>query len=240
VGTLEFYRTILFPALSQGLLVSVAIIIPSALLGVIIGVLTGAGRTLGGPALKKALDAYVAVFRGTPLVVQLMMWFYGLPTVSLFLEGHFGPGIRPFSDIFRLSPYAASVTAFSLCSGAYQSEYIRGALLSIKKGQFLAALALGFSRAQTFWRITAPVAARRAVPGCGNEIIYLIKYSSLAMIVTMSELTGEAKAVASLYFRHLECYLATACYYLALVTLATWGLSWIERRLAIPGDPGKA
>ncbi|MDR1315117.1 MAG: amino acid ABC transporter permease [Deltaproteobacteria bacterium] len=237
MGTLEFYRTILFPALNQGLRVSVAIIIPSAILGLALGVLVGAGRTLGKPWLTRLLDAYVAVFRGTPLLVQLMMWFYGLPTISVFLEARFGPGVRPFSDAFRLSPYAASVTAFALCSGAYQSEYIRGAILSIKRGQFLAAQALGFTRGQTFWRITAPAAARRALPGCGNEIIYLIKYSSLAMIVTMSELTGKAKEIASLYFRHLECYLATACYYLALVTLATWLLSYAEKRLSIPGDP---
>jgi polar amino acid transport system permease protein len=238
LGTLEFYRTVLFPALNQGLWVSVSIIIPSALLGVAIGVLVGAGRTLGRPWLTRVLDAYVAVFRGTPLVVQLLMWFYGLPTVSVFLEAHFGPWIRPFSDVFRLSPYAASVTAFALCSGAYQSEYIRGAILSIKSGQFLAAQALGFSRGQAFWRITVPAAARRAIPGCGNEIIYLIKYSSLAMLVTMSELTGRAREMASLYFRHLECYLLTACYYLALVTLATWLLGYVERRLAIPGDLG--
>ncbi|MDR3152849.1 MAG: amino acid ABC transporter permease [Deltaproteobacteria bacterium] len=237
MGTLEFYRAVLIPALNQGLWVSVKIIVPSALLGLTIGILAGAGRTMGRPALARVLDAYVAVFRGTPLVVQLMMWFYGLPTVSTFLESTFGQDIRPFSDLFRLSPYAASVTAFALCSGAYQSEYVRGAILSIKRGQFMAALALGFTRGQIFWRITAPAAARRALPGIGNEIIYLIKYSSLAMIVTMSELTGQTKAVASIYFRHLECYLATACYYLAIVTAATWLLAWAERRLAIPGDP---
>ncbi|MDR1079560.1 MAG: amino acid ABC transporter permease [Deltaproteobacteria bacterium] len=237
MGTLEFYRTVLVPALNQGLWVSISIIVPSAALGVAIGVLVGAGRTLGMKWLTRLLDAYVAVFRGTPLVVQLLMWFYGLPAVSVLLESRFGQGIRPFSDIFRLSPYAASVTAFALCSGAYQSEYIRGAILSIKRGQFLAAQALGFTRGQAFWRITVPAAARRAVPGCGNEIIYLIKYSSLAMLVTMAELTGRAKTIASLYFRHLECYMATACYYLALVTLATWLLAYVERRLAIPGDP---
>ncbi|MDR2611584.1 MAG: amino acid ABC transporter permease [Deltaproteobacteria bacterium] len=238
MGTLEFYRTVLFPALNKGLWVSIQIIVPSAVLGVAIGILAGVGRSLGTSRLSRALDAYVAVFRGTPLVVQLMMWYYGLPTVGVFLESQFGPGVSPLSSLFRLSPYASSVTAFALCSGAYQSEYIRGALLSIKKGQYMAALSLGFTRAQAFWRITAPAAARRALPGCGNEIIYLIKYSSLAMIVTMSELTGQAKGIATMYFRYLECYLATAGYYLALVTLATWLLSWMERRLAIPGDPG--
>jgi polar amino acid transport system permease protein len=234
MGTWEFYRAILIPALNQGLVLSVKIIIPSALLGVAIGVLAGAARASGSRVLSLLFSAYVAVFRGTPLVVQLMMWFYGLPTISLFLEARFGPGIRPFSDLFRLSPYAAAVTAFAMCSGAYQSEYIRGAILSIRPGQYLAAQSLGFSKGKAFWHLIAPMAARRALPGCGNEIIYLIKYSSLAMIVTVSELTGEAKGIASLYFRHFECYFLAALYYLAIVTAATWILHRLERRMNIP------
>ncbi|MDR2460171.1 MAG: amino acid ABC transporter permease [Deltaproteobacteria bacterium] len=236
MGTWEFYLNILIPALNKGLLVSIQIIVPSAILGVIIGILVGAGRALGSKWLTVILDSYVAVFRGTPLVVQLMLWFYGLPSIRLILEAHFGPEIRPISNLFLLSPYVASVAAFAMCSGAYQSEYIRGAILSIKKGQFKAALSLGFTKSQTFWHITCPMAIRRALPGCGNEIIYLIKYSSLAMIVTMSELTGEAKGIASLYFRHLECYLLTAVYYLLLVTIASFILKKIENYLAIPGQ----
>ena len=85
---------------------------------------------------------------------------------------------------------------FSLCSGAYHSEYIRGAILSIKKGQFQAAKALGFSPAQTFWTIVIPQAVRRAWPGCGNEVVYLIKYSSLAMILSAKELTSVARSMA--------------------------------------------
>ncbi|MDR2405737.1 MAG: amino acid ABC transporter permease [Deltaproteobacteria bacterium] len=234
MDTLEFYESILIPALNRGLILSIKIIVPSAILGVTIGILVGAGRATGIKWLRFLLRAYVAIFRGTPLVVQLMMWFYGLPSISLFLEAHFGPGIRPFSDLFRLSPYNSAVIAFAMCSGAYQSEYIRGAILSIKKGQYLAAQSLGFSRGKTFWYLIVPMALRRALPGCGNEIIYLIKYSSLALIVTVSELTGEAKGIASLYFRHFECYFLTALYYLALVTIATWILHMAEKRLNVP------
>jgi polar amino acid transport system permease protein len=133
------------------------------------------------------------------------------------------------------SPYVASVVAFTLCSGAYQSEYIRGAILSIRQGQFQAAKSLGFTNSQTFWTITAPVAIRRALHGCGNEIIYLIKYSSLALLVTIQELTGKSNALASFYFRPLECYSLTALYYLALVTVATMFLHWLEKRLYVPG-----
>ncbi|MDR1165569.1 MAG: amino acid ABC transporter permease [Deltaproteobacteria bacterium] len=236
MGTFDFYANVLIPALNHGLWISVKIIVPSSLLGIAIGILVGAGRALGNAWLTRVLNAYVALFRGTPLVVQLMMWFYGLPSLSLWLEKNFGPGAAPVADLFRLSPYAASVIAFAMCSGAYQSEYIRGALLSIKRGQFLAALSLGFTKSQAFWSVTLPVALRRALPGCGNEIVYLIKYSSLAMLVTMNELTGETKAIASLYFRHLECYLLTALYYLALVTLATVFLRRLEKALSVPGE----
>jgi polar amino acid transport system permease protein len=239
MDTLEFYRAVLIPALNKGLVMSVKIIIPSATLGVAIGILVGAGRATGVRWLGALLNSYVALFRGTPLVVQLMMWFFGLPTISLFLEAHFGPGVRPLSDLFRLSPYVAAVTAFAMCSGAYQSEYIRGAILSIKKGQYLAAQSLGFSRGKAFWYLTVPMAIRRALPGCGNEIIYLIKYSSLALVVTVSEITGMAKGMASLYFRHFECYFLAALYYLALVTVATWLLHLAERRLSIPFETGR-
>ncbi|MDR1310125.1 MAG: amino acid ABC transporter permease [Deltaproteobacteria bacterium] len=243
MGTWELYSTKVIPALNQGLWLSVLIIVPSAVLGVAIGVLAGAGRAAGPGWLRTLLDLYVSAFRGTPLVVQLTMWYYGLPGVSRWLGSILGPlGLPEFSWRFLvLSPYAASVLAFTLCSGAYQSEYIRGAILSIRRGQFLAAESLGFSRAQTFWHITAPVAIRRALHGCGNEIIYLIKYSSLALIVTIRELTGQSKMLASFYFRPLECYLLTALYYLALVTLATFFLGWLERRLRIPGlGPARA
>jgi polar amino acid transport system permease protein len=234
--TWEFYREILIPAVNKGLGLTIGLIAPSAALGVILGLLVGAGRAAGPRGLAKLLNFYVAVFRGTPLVVQLVMWFYGLPSLALAIEGWLRPlGFPPFWRALLLSPYAAAVLGFSLCSGAYQSEYIRGAILSVKKGQFLAAQALGFSRSQAFWSIIAPAAARRALPGCGNEIIYLIKYSSLALVVTAVEITGQAKMVASMHFRHLECYFLAAAYYLAMVTVATAILRFLEKKLAIPG-----
>ncbi|MDR2422575.1 MAG: amino acid ABC transporter permease [Deltaproteobacteria bacterium] len=236
MSTWEFYREILIPAVNKGLGLSIGLIVPSAVLGVILGLLVGAGRAVGPKSLSRLLNFYVAVFRGTPLVVQLDMWFYGLPSLALIIESHLKPlGCPPFWRALLLSPFAAAVLGFTLCSGAYQSEYIRGAILSIKKGQFLAAQALGFSRSQAFWSIIAPVAIRRALPGCGNEIIYLIKYSSLALVVTAVEITGQAKMVASMHFRHLECYFLAAAYYLAMVTVATAILRVLEKKMAIPG-----
>lgn len=197
---------------------SIALIIPSAIGGVIIGILAGSIRTFGGRFIRTCGDAYAAVFRGTPLVVQLFILYFGLPNVGIYL-----------------SPYAAAVIGFTLCSGAYQSEYIRGALLSIKRGQYLGAQALGFTSLQSIFWIIIPQAFRRAIHGCGNEIIYLIKYSSLAFIVTCIELTGEGKTIATEYFRFTEVFAVIGLYYLALVSLAILLLKKIEKRLYVPG-----
>ena len=212
-----FYQD-LFTALNRGLVMSVALIVPSALGGVLIGSLAGSARAYGPRWLRRLGDAYAAIFRGTPLVVQLFVLYFGLPTLGI-----------------ALSPYAAAVIGFILCSGAYQSEYVRGAFLSIRRGQFKGAMALGMSRWQTLLHIIFPQAFRRALHGCGNEIIYLIKYSSLAYIVTCVELTGEGKNIAGEYFRFTEAFMVIALYYLVLVSAAMLILKKLERRLAVPG-----
>ena len=208
----------LFSALNRGLLLSLALILPSALGGVLLGLLTGALRAHGPRWARRLGDFYAALFRGTPLAVQLVILYFGLPGLHI-----------------RLSPYWAAVIGFMLCSGAYQSEYVRGAFLAIKRGQYQGALALGFGHWQAIRTVILPQALRRALHGCGNEIIYLIKYSSLAYIVTCMELTGEGKQVASDYFRYTEVFMVIALYYLALVSLAMLGLKKLEKMLYIPG-----
>ncbi len=212
-----FYQE-LFTSLNRGVVMSVALIVPSAIGGVIIGILAGVIRTFGGRFVRAVGDGYAAVFRGTPLVVQLFVIYFGLPNLGIYL-----------------SPYVAAVTGFMLCSGAYQSEYVRGALLSIKSGQYLGAQALGFTTFQTIFWIVVPQAVRRAIHGCGNEIIYLIKYSSLAFIVTCIELTGEGKTIATEYFRFTEVFMVIGVYYLLLVTIAMMILKRIEKTLYVPG-----
>lgn len=212
-----FYQE-LFSALNRGLLVSVALIVPSAIGGVLIGILAGTLRVFGFPRLRRLVDGYAALFRGTPLVVQLFVIYFGLPNLGIYF-----------------SPYWAAVTGFILCSGAYQSEYVRGALLSIKRGQYFGAHSLGFSGVQTIVWIIIPQAVRRALHGCGNEIIYLIKYSSLAYIVTCLELTGEGKTIATEYFRFTEVFMVIGVYYLMLVSLASLLLKKVEKMLYVPG-----
>ena len=178
----------------------------------------GTVRVFGRPWMRRLGNGYAALFRGTPLVVQLFVLYFGLPNLGLYL-----------------SPYAAAVIGFVLCSGAYQSEYVRGALLSIKSGQYHGAQALGFTGWQTIRWIIVPQAFRRSLHGCGNEIVYLIKYSSLAYVVTCMELTGEGKTIAAEYFRFTEVFAVIGLYYLALVTVAILLLKRLEQRLAIPG-----
>ena len=213
-----FFTERIVPVLNRGLWMSVQLIIPSALLGLAGGVLLGALRVFGSSAVRKVGDLYTTLFRGVPLVIQLFILYYGLPKIGLYFDG-----------------FTAAVIGFILCSAAYHSEYIRGALLSIRQGQYKAAQALGFSTFQLVKSILIPQAMRRALPGCGNEIIYLIKYSSLAYVTTCIELTGEAKILAARTYRYTEIFMAAGMYYLFLTTIATWLLHKIEARAYIPG-----
>lgn len=213
-----FFTERIVPVLNRGLWVSMQLIVPSAILGLAGGVALGAVRVFGGELARKAGDVYTALFRGVPLVIQLFILYYGLPKVGLYFDG-----------------FAAAVIGFILCSAAYHSEYIRGALLSIRQGQYKAAQALGFSTFQMVKSILIPQAIRRALPGCGNEIIYLVKYSSLAYVTTCVELTGEAKVLAARTYRYTEIFIAAGMYYLFITSIATWLLHKIEARTYIPG-----
>jgi len=219
-----FLRNEVTPAMIRGVWMSIRLIVPSAIFGLIIGIVVGTLRVYGHSFLKAAANIYVTFFRGFPLLVQLYLWYFGLARFGIFF-----------------TPYTAAVIGFSLCSGAYHSEYVRGALLSIKSGQMLGAQSLGFSKTQALFSIILPQAVRRALPGCGNELIYLIKYSSLAYMVTCIELTGEAKILASLYFKYMEMFFIAGVIYLVMVSVGTWLLSTVENHLIIPGfEPPRA
>ncbi len=220
---LEFLRAELAPGLLEGLWISVLVIVPSALLGALIGVLAGVLRVYGPKPVRVLTNGYVSLFRGTPLVVQVFFWYFALPYI------YFG-GVS-----IVLDPMEAAILSFGLCSGAYQSEYIRGGLLSIKRGQIRAALALGMTTRQAVLNVVLPQAFRRALPGCGNEIIYLIKYSSLASIITVNELTGTATTIAKNTWRNIEVFCTLGVYYLVLVTVAAWLLRLAEDALSVPG-----
>ncbi len=220
---LEFLRAELAPGLMEGLWVSLLIIVPSAVLGLVIGVVVGVLRVYGPRPVRRCAEAYVSLFRGTPLIVQVFFWYFALPYIK----------IGGWSLV--LDPIPAAILAFSLCSGAYHSEYIRGGLSAIKRGQIRAALALGMTTRQAVTSVVLPQAFRRALPGCGNEVIYLIKYSSLASVITVNELTGMATTLARNSWRNIEVFCTLGAYYLVLVTLASGLLRLLEDALSVPG-----
>ena len=225
---LPFITNEVIPSLNTGFLVSIKLIVPSALLGFLIGVTTGALRVYGPKPVKALCNFYVAVFRGTPLVVQLYFWYFALPYTNFW-------GVR-----IVMSAMTCAIVGFALCSGAYQSEYIRGGLLSIKTGQLKAAQALGMNPFTSITSIVLPQAFRHCFSGCCNEVIYLIKYSSLASIITINEMTGIGRGIAKASFRNVETFLVVGIYYLVLVTIASAILNYLERRMEIPGFDSKA
>lgn len=214
----ELFFDRVIPGLNQGLLYSLSLIVPSAVIGFAGGVCIGALRVYAPPIVRRIADFHVAVIRGVPLLLQLYFLYFALPKWGI-----------------SFSAYEAALIGFILCSSAYHSEYIRGALLSIRQGQVKAAYSLGFSTLQMVLHVVIPQAVRRALPGCGNEIIYLIKYSSLAYVITFIELTGHAKELTARTFHYIEIYFAAGMYYLLLTTLAAYFLRWLEKKTHIPG-----
>ncbi len=218
MDNITFIREILFPPVLEGALVTLKLIALSIPLGLISGILIAVGRVYGSKLISSFCTIYTLFFRGTPLLVQLFILYFGFPSIGIFF-----------------SPFTAAVIGFILCSGAYHSEYIRGAIQSIKEGQMMAAEALGMTRANAILYIILPQALRRAIPGCSNEIIYLIKYSSLAFMVTCVELTGAGKIIASRYFAYTEVFLVVGAIYLLMVSVVTKALNMLEKKLEIPG-----
>ena len=210
---IEFY-----PHLLAGLAVTMEMITCAVPLGLLIGIVIAVSRAYGGPLLSPAAYIYQIVFRGTPLLLQLFIIYYGLPRIGILF-----------------SPLTAAIIGFALCSGAYHSEYLRGALMSIPLGQMEAARALGMGKIQTINSIMLPQMLRRAIPGCINEITYLIKYSSLAYLVTVIDLTGQGRLIAYATFRFLDAFLIVGLIYLGLVTIANHLLQYVERKVRIPG-----
>ena len=211
------YHTVL-PPLIRGTGVSLQLIVLSAPIGLVVGILSSVGRVYGPAGIRYLCVLHQIIFRGIPLVVQLFILFYVLAAWGI-----------------RLSPFTCAVTAFGVCSGAYHAEYIRGAIQSIPDSQALAARSLALNRWQTILFIILPQALRKAIPACSNEVTYLIKYSSLAYMVTVAEVMTEAKVLASRYFKPVEIFIIAGIIYWILVTVSTRLIEKFEKKMEIPG-----
>jgi polar amino acid transport system permease protein len=150
--------------------------------------------------------------------VQLFILYFGLPRIGI-----------------GLSPIVAALVGFSLNSGAYQAEYLRGAIQSIESGQMVAARSIGMSKFQSIQNVILPQALRISIPAWSNELIYLLKYTSIAYIISVQELTAEGKFIAADTYRYLEIFAMIAIIYLVTTIIFTEVIDQIEKRVHIPG-----
>ncbi len=215
------FRWTWLPRLAHGLGLSLELTGLSMALGAVFGIILALLRVYAkGPLLPLygLASGYVHFFRGTPLLVQLMALYYGLPTVGI-----------------KLSPFTAGLLALTLNTAAYQAEYFRGAIQAVKTGQMLAARALGLTRLQAIRYVILPQALRLVIPPWSNELVYMLKGSAVVYLVGVMELMGQAKTIAAKEFRNFEVYVVVALFYLALVFLFTLILRGVEARTRIPG-----
>jgi cystine transport system permease protein len=182
--------------------------------GLVLGFPTAVMRISPWAPLRWPASLYVSVMRGTPLLVQLFVIYYGLPSVGI-----------------EFTPVTAGVLALSLNAGAYLSESLRGAILSIGQGQWRASFSLGLTYPQALRHVVLPQALRVAVPSMSNTLISLIKDTSLVSVITMTELMLATKEVIATTFRPLPLYLAAACIYWILSLLFEQLQRYTERRL---------
>ena len=204
-----------FGYLTQAAGVTVAVSFAGIVIGFAIGSLVCMARLSRRPWLKRIGGAYVSVFRGVPLLVQLLFIYYFLAEFGL--------------DVPAL---VAAIGGLALSSAAYQAEILRGALNTVPRGQEEAAVALGFTGLDIWRRVLLPQALRISVPPLINEFILLLKASSLVSVVGIAELTRVSMNIASMTYRPLEAYVGGGLFYLAInLTLAGFG-ALAERRLA--------
>jgi octopine/nopaline transport system permease protein len=211
--------------LLTGVPLTLKLAICSVACGAVLAALFAWMRLSGSRVLAWIARAYVFVFRGTPLLVQIFLIYYGL--------GQFRPTLQAWGlwTFFR-EPYWCALLALSLNTGAYASEIIRGGLLSVPHGEVEAGRACGMSRVTLLRRVVLPQGLRQALPGYGNEVILMVKATSLASIITMLEVTGLAQKLIAQTFRAVEIFVCAGVIYLTLNFLVTRAVWLLERWLS--------
>lgn len=206
------------PQLAQGLLLTMELTVVSLLLGGFLGLLLAVGRVYGGGFVSSLCSGYIQLFRGTPLLVQVMVIYFGLPSVGIYL-----------------SAFVSGLLALSLNTAAFQAEYFRGAIQSVPTEQMQAGIAVGLTRLQAIRYVILPQALRLVLPPWSNEVIYVLKASSVVYLVSLADLLGVGRVISSKTFRYFEILVVVALMYLAIVLIITFVLRGVERRVRIPG-----
>jgi len=205
---------------AQGTRVTVELTVVSGLLGVAIGVLTAVARMSRFPPLRWVASLYVWVFRGTPLLVQILFVYFALP------------------GAISLSDFSSAAVALALNVGAYNAEAIRAGIQAIPKGQTEAARSLGLRPAQTFIHVIFPQGIKIALPPLVNNIVALLKDSSLAYTIGVVELTNIGNRIQAATFQPVPIFITTATIYLLLTTVMTQFSDAVERRFDVEGKLG--
>ena len=211
-----------FPKLLNATLITLKLLSASLFFGLFIGLLFAVLRMNKNPILNKFSYGYSYVFRGTPLLVQIFIIYYGLGQIEYFRS-------TVLWVIFK-EPYWCAIIAFALNTGAYTSEILRSAFQTIKPGFIEAGKSLGISSRIIFYKIQIPIAIKQSLPAYGNEIILMLKGTSLASTVTLMDLTGVAKYIISTTFRPIEVFIVAGSIYLFMTFLVHNLIKFLERR----------
>ncbi|MDU0367828.1 amino acid ABC transporter permease [Microbacterium sp. KSW4-17] len=203
-----------WPMLLAGITGTIPLSLASFAIGLVIALLMALLRLSPNVVLSGVARFYISIIRGTPLLVQLFVIFYGLPAVGVVID-----------------PFPAAVIAFSLNVGGYAAEVIRAAILSVPRGQWEAAHTVGLSPRKTLTRIILPQAARVSVPPLSNTFISLVKDSSLASLVLVTELFRQAQNIAAFSYEFMAVYLEAALIYWLFCLVLSFGQNALEKRL---------
>ncbi len=207
----DSFDKILIPGITQ----TIPLTIISFTFAMIIAVITALIQFANVPVLRKAARVYIWIMRGTPVLVQLYMVYFGLASIGLKIQ----------------SPFAAAILVFSLNEGAYCAETIRGALESVPVGQIEAGYCVGLNYLQIMFRIVLPQALRTAFPSLSNSLISMLKDTSLASSIGVAEMINATRKAIGISYEVLWLYLEVALIYLLMSTLVTWLQRITERRL---------
>jgi polar amino acid transport system permease protein len=216
----------------DGLRVTLELTALAMAIGVVLGIVLAVMRLSPNPLISGGASFYVWVFRGTPVLVQILLWNYLgalYPDISLGVPFG-GPDLLSVSANTLITPFVAGMLALGLNEGAYMAEIVRAGILSVDEGQNEAAQALGMSRIKTMRRIVLPQAMRVIVPPTGNETISMLKTSSLVSVIALADLTYSAQLIYSVNYKTIQLLLIISAWYLICTTVLSVGQYYLERR----------
>ena len=209
----------------EGIPLTLQVVSISTILGIFLAVAVALMRISGNRLMSLPAYYFVYLIRGTPLLLQLYFVYYGLSQFEAIRESILWPILK--------EPYWCGIITLTISTGAYSSEIIRGGILSVSKNYIEASGALGLSQMKTFMLITLPITVRQALPAYGNELILMVKASSLISIVTLMEITGIARTIISKTYAPVEIFLVAGSIYLVINFIIVMFVNLAERRLGI-------